>query len=85
VDCAELVRYASTEEAFFFDQEQARRYLRMCGIPQEDIPAVLKALSRIGKAVVKEPEKGKAWVFRVWPNETVRGKRITIEQMAPEM
>jgi hypothetical protein len=85
VDCAELVRYASPKEAFVYDQAQARRYLRMCGIPQEEIPAVFKALSRIGKAVVKEPEKGKAWVFRVWPNETVRGKRITIEQMVPGM
>ena len=85
VDCAELVRYAPAEESFFYDHEQARRYLRICGISQEDIPAVFKALSRIGKAVVKEPEKGKAWVFRVWPDETVRGKRITIEQMPPGM
>jgi len=79
-----LLNYAVGGPWFVFDRRLAEQELSFWGIPREDFPVVMSALSRIGKAVVTDPTAGTAIVLQVWPDQSVVGEELTAYQVPPE-
>jgi hypothetical protein len=69
--------------SFVFDQRLAEQELRFWSVPDSEMKAALDSLSRIGKAVVTDHTVGTAKVFQVWPDRSVVGKEVIVEQLAP--
>ena len=84
VSCPELLNYVSGGPRFVYDLRLAEQELRDWGLARSDYPAVLSALSRIGKAVVTDAETGTIRVFQVWPDKSVVGEPLMGNQIPPE-
>lgn len=83
VGCAESLIFLPQSKSFMFDQRLAEQELRFWNVPDAEMEAALDSLSRIGKAVVTDHTVGTAKVFQVWPDRSVVGEELVVEQFAP--
>ena len=83
VGCEESLIFLPQSKSFVFDQRLAEQELRFWNVPEAEMEAALDALSRIGKAVVTDHTAGTAKVFQVWPDRSVVGEELVVEQFAP--
>lgn len=68
---------------FRYNERRAEQELRFWGVRQDEFDMVLPALSRIGKAVIRDPGSGAIRIFQVWPDESVVGMEVQGEQVPP--